>query len=95
LISTTATNRISKLSESFLLIGILLYFIFISTTAIGLGHLAIFHYRISYIGITTVGYHEIRRDRGPLLWDINTAEHRKRMKDAERHRINFHELNSL
>jgi hypothetical protein len=89
----STTEDIPQLSLSFLLIGILLYCGLISTVAIGLSHLAIFHYRIAYIGITTVGYFDIRQARGPLLWDINTKEHRQRMKDADKHRINFHELN--
>lgn len=59
----------------------------------GLGHLAIFHARLMYVGITTLGYNEIRSNRGPLLWQINTKEYKQKMKEAEKHRINFHELN--
>ncbi|EGF82088.1 hypothetical protein BATDEDRAFT_87139 [Batrachochytrium dendrobatidis JAM81] len=45
--------------------------------------LFVFHTRISYIGITTVGYIESRSARGPDLWHISTKKFKESQQIAQ------------
>ncbi|KAJ3300945.1 hypothetical protein HDV03_001582, partial [Kappamyces sp. JEL0829] len=83
---------LSQLAEIWIQIFVFLYSALVLTAAIGLGYLFVFHARLVYVGLTTVGYNDLRRARGPPLWEINTKEFRENMRQAEQHRVNYHEI---
>lgn len=76
---------LSYQSEIWVLVSILVYIALLVTSAIGLSSLVLFHARLLYVGMTTVGYFDSRRAKGPELWRINTRTHRLRMKEAKKH----------
>ncbi|KAJ1334592.1 hypothetical protein BSLG_007747 [Batrachochytrium salamandrivorans] len=53
------------------------YMVLVMVIAGGATNLFLFHARISYVGVTTIGYLESRAARGPDLWHINTKEYKK------------------
>ena len=63
--------------------------------AIALSGLSIFHYRLIYIGMTTDAYISSRNARGPDIWSINTAEYKKKMEEARKYQVAYHEPLSI
>jgi hypothetical protein len=63
------------------------------TSGVGLATLFLFHGRLSYVGMTTVGYNEHRSLSGAPLWEINTKEHLKVMREAEKFRVDYLSFN--
>ena len=62
------------------LTGTVVFLVICFAVFAGMMNLVIFHYRIMYIGITTVAYLESRHARGPLLWQMNRKEYRASLK---------------
>jgi hypothetical protein len=87
------TEKLPQASEIWILIGLFLYTGIIFTISAGLCWLTSFHARLMYVGLTTVGYNDLRRARGPELWSINTKEFRKQAEEAKQFEVNYHELN--
>jgi hypothetical protein len=75
---------LSRLNEIFVLIGIAVYIFVVLSMSIGLWGLAIFHFRLSYIGMTNDAFAS-RSTREPGIWSINTVEYRKKLKEASKH----------
>ncbi|KAL2916273.1 hypothetical protein HK105_204029 [Polyrhizophydium stewartii] len=64
-------------------LALVLFYIIVGLLAAGgATNMFVFHSRISYVGITTIGYIESRSARGPMLWNINTRQYRESQKQA-------------
>jgi hypothetical protein len=66
------------------IIGMGLFGLLYITVGAGLGFLSIFHFRLMYVGLTTVQYYEDLSNRGASLWSIDTARYNANMAKAAR-----------
>ncbi|KAI8899144.1 DHHC palmitoyltransferase-domain-containing protein [Globomyces pollinis-pini] len=69
---------------SICLVGLFLYGLVYLIISGGLLQLTIYHYRLMYVGLTTIGYLDSRAAHGPNLWNIKTKEFRKKQAAAEK-----------